>query len=390
MVRRLSLSPKLPWLNIGIEWVPLSMKGAQQRGDVYLEMTFFAAGPAPLTRRPSKFKNPTERLAQPQQSPAQRQHAVSQPRPSLLSPGGQGPRTNLHEDTQEGSRQRRPSMQVRLPGAWPGPSAQQQQQPAQPAAPSHPNRRSSKGDDSPLPPLPQADVGPKEGALPSILRPGGPSRTTMQPIHESGAVPGTPVRERYSAGSPSLPFANGYHNTVPSDTDRNTYRPHPQSVHQNSSQLPGPLTPHVHIHSPSLPPAQSHVQYTTQGTPEHVGFSSGGHGIAQPFPQAQPTLTHAQYHSQQPPPRQPQQGQHSPPQQAQPPAGQPSHHTPPYAPDSHLTQSYGVTPGPTLAGQPYVRTTSPAPPRPYVASQTPSPPALSQTVTQNAPSLTYG
>src|SRR5712671_6781314 len=125
MVRRLSLSPKLPWLNIGIEWVPLSMKGAQQRGDVYLEMTFFAAGPAPLTRRPS--------------------------------------------------------MQVRLPGAWPGPSAQQQQQPAQPAAPSHPNRRSSKGDDSPLPPLPQADVGPKEGALPSILRPGGPSRTTMQP-----------------------------------------------------------------------------------------------------------------------------------------------------------------------------------------------------------------
>ncbi|KAI0267703.1 C2 domain-containing protein, partial [Gloeopeniophorella convolvens] len=45
------------------DWVPLSLSGAQ-RGDVYLEMTFFSAGPAPLTRRPSKF-TPSERLARP-------------------------------------------------------------------------------------------------------------------------------------------------------------------------------------------------------------------------------------------------------------------------------------------------------------------------------------
>ncbi|KAI0300731.1 C2 domain-containing protein, partial [Russula brevipes] len=48
----------------GTDWVPLSLKGTQ-RGEAYLEMTFFAAGPAPLTRRPSKFTSPTERLARP-------------------------------------------------------------------------------------------------------------------------------------------------------------------------------------------------------------------------------------------------------------------------------------------------------------------------------------
>ncbi|KAH9989443.1 C2 domain-containing protein, partial [Russula vinacea] len=46
------------------DWVPLSLKGSQ-RGEVYLEMTFFSAGPAPLTRRPTKFTNPAERLARP-------------------------------------------------------------------------------------------------------------------------------------------------------------------------------------------------------------------------------------------------------------------------------------------------------------------------------------
>ncbi|KAI0091309.1 C2 domain-containing protein, partial [Irpex rosettiformis] len=46
------------------DWVPLSTdKG--QRGDIYLEMTWFAAGPPPaLSRRPSKLK-PSERLSRP-------------------------------------------------------------------------------------------------------------------------------------------------------------------------------------------------------------------------------------------------------------------------------------------------------------------------------------
>ncbi|KAI0283730.1 C2 domain-containing protein [Russula brevipes] len=60
------------------DWVPLSLKGTQ-RGEVYLELTFFAAGPArpaPLTRRPSMFISPTEPLARPQQPVAQRSQRV--------------------------------------------------------------------------------------------------------------------------------------------------------------------------------------------------------------------------------------------------------------------------------------------------------------------------
>ncbi|KAI0031214.1 C2 domain-containing protein, partial [Vararia minispora EC-137] len=49
------------------DWVPLKV-GDAQRGEIYLEMTFFAAGPAPLNRRKSKF-TPQERLARPPQAP---------------------------------------------------------------------------------------------------------------------------------------------------------------------------------------------------------------------------------------------------------------------------------------------------------------------------------
>ena len=37
------------------DWVPLKI-GDTQRGEVYLEMTFFSAGPAPLNRRKSKVR----------------------------------------------------------------------------------------------------------------------------------------------------------------------------------------------------------------------------------------------------------------------------------------------------------------------------------------------
>ena len=116
------------------DWEPLNLKGTQH-GDVYLEMTFFAAGPSPtLARRPSKFTNPAERLARPQQPPAQRpQRVLSQPRPSTLSPGGQGSRISPHD----GPRQRRPKIQqVPLPDPWLVQSAQQHQQ-AQPAGPNY-------------------------------------------------------------------------------------------------------------------------------------------------------------------------------------------------------------------------------------------------------------
>ncbi|KAF8442429.1 C2 domain-containing protein, partial [Boletus edulis BED1] len=45
------------------DWVSLETS-AGHRGEVYLEMTFYANSPPPLTRRPSKL-NPSDRLARP-------------------------------------------------------------------------------------------------------------------------------------------------------------------------------------------------------------------------------------------------------------------------------------------------------------------------------------
>ena len=44
--------------------MPLETEENGQRGEIYLEMTFYASGPPPLQRRASKLK-PSERLAPP-------------------------------------------------------------------------------------------------------------------------------------------------------------------------------------------------------------------------------------------------------------------------------------------------------------------------------------
>lgn len=381
--------PSCYTLNIEIDWAPLSLKGTQ-RGEVYLEMTFFAAGPAPLTRRPSKFTNPSERLSQPQQPVSQRpqQRVVSQPSPSLLSPGGQVPLAN----SPEGSRQVRPKVQqVPLPGRWPGPSAQQHQS-TLPPAPSHPNRQSSNSEDAPLPSLPQ-DVGPKEEFVPSILRPGGPSHPVVHPIQERHAVPqDAPAQQRYPAGTPSPPFTNGtagHHHTAPNEIGRNNYPTHPHT-HQTTLPLPDSLASHAHIHSsssrtqPHPQPDARQPSHSPQGMPENVRLPPGGRATTQPYPQAQPELNHAQYHSQsQSPPQEWQQVRHSPRQQTPSPVGQQGQHPSPYPPHNHPAQPHVATLGSTLHGQSYIATPSPPPSHPYVASQTPSPPALSRITTQS-------
>jgi hypothetical protein len=238
-------------LTLKIDWVPLSLKGTQ-RGDVYLEMTFFAAGPAPLTRRPTKFTSPSERLGRPQQpAVTQQPHRVTSQSPSspLTPQGQQGPRIN----TQDVSRQRPPrGQQTRLPGAWPGPSAQQQQ----------------------LPPEPE----PKQEFVPSILRPGGPPH--------SGST------------SPNAHFA----------------QPH-LAQHQNTSPLPGPSASQSRFSSSSPShEAQPHhaprvSSYSGQGAPGQGGYvpGSNGHLTTQPSPEI-PHLHHNL--PSQPSPQQRQQTQH--------------------------------------------------------------------------------
>ncbi|CAL1716291.1 unnamed protein product [Somion occarium] len=68
------------------DWIPLKVDGTY-RGELYLEMTFYAAGPPPaLSRRPTKMK-PTERLQRSSQAYA---YPTSSPRnsASLPAPGG--------------------------------------------------------------------------------------------------------------------------------------------------------------------------------------------------------------------------------------------------------------------------------------------------------------
>lgn len=304
-------------LTLRIDWVPLSLKGSQ-RGEVYLEMTFFAAGPAPLTRRPTKFTSPSERLGRPQQPVTQPPHrATSQPQPqpqptsSTLAPQGQqGSRYNA----QEVPRQRPPrGQQVRLPGAWPGPSAQNQ----------------------PLPPDPE----PKQEFVPSILRPGGPS-----PSHSGNTSPNA-------------------HPTQPRPGQQNPLPP-----------LPGSAAPqnHITLSSPSLEAQPSHAgrvsSYSSQGSPGHGGYA---HPTTQHSPQTQPEPPHAHHNlPSQPSPQQRQQTQH--------PASQPAPYASPYPPNNHSAVQTHVPPHTSTPPVPsYVATQSPAPSGfSYVASTpSPAPPA---------------
>ncbi|KAI0694599.1 hypothetical protein BC835DRAFT_1348940 [Cytidiella melzeri] len=125
------------------DWVPLKTdKG--QRGEIYLEMTWFAAGPPPpLSRRPSKLK-PSERLSRPS-------HTLQ---PTLAPIPSSPPTTTSRLTSPETSR---------------------------------------SGRNSPLPPLPEDSHIPPPEALPSILRPGAgrPKPTQTSPQARPSGVQGS-------------------------------------------------------------------------------------------------------------------------------------------------------------------------------------------------------
>ncbi|KAI0321794.1 hypothetical protein OF83DRAFT_1097983 [Amylostereum chailletii] len=168
------------------DWVPLSLNGAQ-RGDVYLEMTFFAAGPAPVVRRASKLQ-PKDRLAPPNQPYVQGTSHLS-PRPPNASLPVSAPRQSL-----EPSPRLRPTQ------------PQQQLFPGRPSQIPLPNSRSHsrspKDRDSALPPLPSgANSRPPAPAVPTSLRAGAhPQQIAGRPRLPSEATP--PSRYPGMASSP--------------------------------------------------------------------------------------------------------------------------------------------------------------------------------------------
>ncbi|TRM55233.1 hypothetical protein BD626DRAFT_543417 [Schizophyllum amplum] len=156
------------------DWIPLKLNGTQ-RGEVYLEMTYYANGPAPanyntLERRPSKLK-PADRLWRP---------PVTPPKGSPLR--NEAPLPD-------------PSRHLLPPSAASGASKR--------ATSPSPSRH---GDGTVLPPL-GAGAGVQPGAssipgghVPSILRPGNPKSSTAPTAknhgrHSSGGLPPLPQEE---------------------------------------------------------------------------------------------------------------------------------------------------------------------------------------------------
>ncbi|THH21267.1 hypothetical protein EW146_g236 [Bondarzewia mesenterica] len=225
------------------DWVPLSINGVQ-RGEVYLEMTFFAAGPAPLNRRPSKFK-PSERLSRPDQPTYT--HQRLQPSSTKPSPHSS---PNLQPRPHQTSP---PSQHLALPNS------------RTPSRSPH-----AKASELPLPPLPD-DAGQKPKVVPSILRPG-PQRAP-QSLSETLPVPAeVPTHTRYPELPASPPVAGGY--SPPSTVGSPPYPAHLTPTYQSfppaANQRPAsyhsydtpplPQPPHAHRHAQSVSfqsPAQS-------------------------------------------------------------------------------------------------------------------------------------
>ncbi|THH08914.1 hypothetical protein EW145_g2382 [Phellinidium pouzarii] len=179
------------------DWVKLEDNGAY-RGEVYLEVTFFAAGPSALARRPSKLA-PAERLWRPLQTPPKTPTKKSPKMvPQNLSP------TRHPVDLGVSTSPKR--MYLASPGVQDGPSL--------PSIPDEipasllPNKPSA-------PALARVGVGsaPAPQGIPEALRPGGPSKSVAASHHFTpSAAPSIPK------SSIPAPTTTQPHNTV--------YNPH--------------------------------------------------------------------------------------------------------------------------------------------------------------------
>lgn len=255
--------PLKPVFTSPLDWVSLAINGVT-RGDLYLEMTFFASAPAPagllvpistgLTRRPSKL-SPSDRLSRP-----------SQP----FSP------TNIPAPHQKSYRTAQSQFDVpHLP--YPAPTSHRA------------SSTSPKGRDSALPPLPEE--GHKRPSLPNTLTPGGalrpnshqakqqavpdflrpgnakpPPTSGPQPQFDHGRYPSTsppPQSVRYPPVSASPP--RSYNPLPPRSPIAMSYTQSPSNLNYASTHTP-PI---------AMPPPQ---------TPTNTSYIPHGTAHAPPFP----------------------------------------------------------------------------------------------------------
>ncbi|KAF4597482.1 hypothetical protein EYR40_007941 [Pleurotus pulmonarius] len=276
------------------DWISLSTPEAGVRGDVYLEMTFYAAAPMPATtnrlsaapgaqllRRPSKLSQ-ADRLSRP---------AIQ---PSPLS-------TNGSKFTQPDNRIRRelsPLRNNQLASGHVSPphprSTSVSPQRLNAPLPEEPDRIQSPPIPSTLlpgagraKPTPQP-VQPTQlptGALPAILRPGNPNAPARTPVPTAAAQEHA-VQPSHNSGQPS----SYYHHPPPEQPA------HPVQPSHNpgppSTQYTVPIEPQRQVSYGQVtgnPYAEPHIRSQSQHA--NTGYGSPPvHAAATPVPQAVPEL----------------------------------------------------------------------------------------------------
>ncbi|THU99980.1 hypothetical protein K435DRAFT_776828 [Dendrothele bispora CBS 962.96] len=337
------------------EWVPLSTNG-NMRGDVYLEMTFYSNGPAPvnlmppagnnnLTRRPSKLK-PADRLYRPPQPvtppkkveaplPPVPESVPAAPLPGALKPGPKRPspgHSPYHQPQNlppapyaGGSEQSTAPVPAIL---RPGPSARP---PQDPRTSYHHSRNSSAGASYSYPQDNSANAGPQDayvstsayisssvpsspplagsGYRPPVAHPAHSSTPGWNQGHPShggrtasfsNSNPADQEGSSFSFPVPDLPAAPSIP-SAPYD-----YAPNPSpSPYQPPYQPPTPAPAHHHYRTSSYPSQPTNVPNSTSNLPDP--YLLARYQSPLPLPPGvnpQSTPPQAQPHSHFTPPRQ--------------------------------------------------------------------------------------
>ncbi|KAG6373404.1 hypothetical protein JVT61DRAFT_6553 [Boletus reticuloceps] len=350
-------------VSMSLDWVSLETS-AGPRGEVYLEMTFYANSPPPLTRRPSKL-NPSDRLARPAAYFTQgRQSAPSSTSPSPQP--GRSPATGEKNPIQL------PSTHVsQIPSSLiPAHGGQSQASRQAPSKGGAPSVVATKHKDS-LPPIPvndppDSDSG-KNLVLPAALQTGG----------RSGPRPMPPQSRNRATSTDRLPpelLAGQLHRRAYSDT--------PTLAPPSFSQSRTPMQPY--------PPEITSMTGTRVGSAPSIvieGCADDHPPLAFPTPFLSPpgpTQVYMQPNSQ---------GYISAPTQGFPhtfsPFQEPIPPQSPYTPPGRPQQLYNVSPGvtsPPSLHQQYTQYPSGAPtPQPLSPQQTyPQPYSIAQPQQQQA------
>ncbi|KAF5345004.1 hypothetical protein D9757_013985 [Collybiopsis confluens] len=252
------------------EWVPLSIADVQ-RGEIYLEITYYSKAPAPaqssklappinIVRRPSKL-SPADRLSRPQpRTPPKDQH---QPLPGSYPP--------------DPVRKPAPGPGAVPSTLRPGPSAVAstlKQGTAAAAAPRPaPTRISPKQHQQPLPAqtLPTTAA----AAVPSILRPGNPQ-----------ADPHSSTR-RSPSSSPPRQTQFGYNPPSDSSVYPNPYDAPRNGAFQHNTNAGGGIPYASPTSNPNAPQHTTHARYTSGDHSIYAGSVTAGSSHHHPYTQRQ-------------------------------------------------------------------------------------------------------